>query len=99
MMTIDPSLQVNTTVSSIGSRVGYILVLGTICLVLLRYLDRLYGLIHNDLAALDIRTARIRGILQSRTQNRVNPFATPPPMPEAFNQDVESEEITGSEEE
>ena len=99
MMTIDPSLQVNTTVSSIGSSVGYILVLGTICLVLLRYLDRLYGLIHNDLAALDIRTARIRGILQSRTQNRVNPFATPPPMPEAFNQDVESEEITGSEEE
>ncbi|MEC7544844.1 MAG: hypothetical protein VYE51_05210, partial [Candidatus Thermoplasmatota archaeon] len=99
MMTIDPSLKVNTEVTSIGSSVGYILVLGTICLILLRYLDRLYGLLHNDLAALDIRTARIRGILQSRTQNRVNPFATPPPVPEAFNPDVESQEITGGEEE
>ena len=99
MMTIDPSLKVNTEVTSIGSSVGYILVLGTICLILLRYLDRLYGLLHNDLAALDIRTARIRGILQSRTQNRVNPFATPPPVPEAFNPDVESQETTGGEEE
>ncbi|MEC8721906.1 MAG: hypothetical protein VXX50_05700, partial [Candidatus Thermoplasmatota archaeon] len=99
MMTIDPSLKVNTEVTSIGSSLGYILVLGTICLILLRYLDRLYGLLHNDLAALDIRTARIRGILQSRTQNRVNPFATPPPVPEAFNPDVESKETTGGEEE
>ena len=73
--------------------------LGTICLVLLRYLDRLYGLLHNDLAALDIRTARIRGILQSRTQNRANPFAAPPPVPEAFNPDEESQDITGGEEE
>ncbi|MBA46028.1 MAG: hypothetical protein CMB31_05520 [Euryarchaeota archaeon] len=99
MMTIDPSLKVNTDVNSIGSSIGYVIILGTICLVLLRYLDRLYGLLHNDLAALDIRTARIRGILQSRTQNRVNPFATPPPMPEVFNQDVESADDTGGEEE
>ena len=98
-MTLDPSLKVTTGVSSIGSSVGYMEGLGTICLVILRYLDRLYGLLHNDLAALDIRTARIRGILQSRTQNRVNPFASPPPMPEAFNPDVESQENTGDEEE
>tara|TARA_B100000902_G_scaffold28834_1_gene34639 strand:+ start:1735 stop:6456 length:4722 start_codon:yes stop_codon:yes gene_type:complete len=99
MMTLDPSLKVNTDIFSLGSSVGYIAILGVICLGILRYLDRLYGLLHNDLAALDIRTARIRGILQSRTQNRVNPFATPPPMPEAFNQEVESGENVGGEEE
>ena len=99
MMTIDPSLKVDLSVLSISSSIGYILVVGIICFVILRYLDRLYGLLHNDLAALDIRTARIRGILQSRTQNRVNPFAAPPPMPEAFNQEMESEHIEGGEEE
>jgi len=99
MMTIDPSLKVNTDVSSIGSSVGYIVILGAICLIVISYLDRLYGLLHNDLAALDIRTARIRGILQSRTQNRANPFAIPPPKPEAFNQEVESADTAGGEEE
>ena len=99
MMTIDPSLKVELSVLSISSSLGYILVVGIICFVILRYLDRLYGLLHNDLAALDIRTARIRGILQSRTQNRVNPFAAPPPIPEAFNQEIQSEGNEGGEEE
>lgn len=99
MMTIDPSLKVELSVLSISSSLGYILVVGIICFVILRYLDRLYGLLHNDLAALDIRTARIRGILQSRTQNRVNPFAAPPPVPEAFNQEMQSEGNEGGEEE
>ena len=57
MMTIDPSLKVDLSVLSISSSIGYILVVGIICFVILRYLDRLYGLLHNDLAALDIRTA------------------------------------------
>ena len=99
MMTLDPSLKVDISAIGIGSSIGYILVVGIMCLVVLRYLDRLYGLLHNDLAALDIRTARIRGILQSRTQNRTNLFSTPPPMPEAFNQEMESDEIEGGEEE
>jgi hypothetical protein len=99
MMTLDPSLKVDISAIGIGSSIGYILVVGIMCLVVLRYLDRLYGLLHNDLAALDIRTARIRGILQSRTQNRTNLFSTPPPMPEDFNQEMESDEIEGGEEE
>ena len=99
MMTLDPSLKIDISIQNIGSSFGYILIVGTMCLVVLRYLDRLYGLLHNDLAALDIRTARIRGILQSRTQNRTNLFSTPPPMPEDFNQDMESDEIEEGEEE
>ena len=53
-------------------------------------LDRTYGVLHNQLAALDLRTQRIRGILESRSAARTS--APPPPSPEVFGDDGGEEE-------
>ena len=82
VMMIDPSLTVDMTALNLGSSVVYLVLISMMIILTITTLERTYGGLHNQLAALDLRTQRIRGILESRSIVRTS--APPPPSPEVF---------------
>ena len=90
VMMLDPSLTVDMTVLNLGSSLGYLILVSMMVIMAINMLDRTYGVLHNQLAALDLRTQRIRGILESRSAARTS--APPPPSPEVFGDDGGEEE-------
>ena len=90
VMMLDPSLTVDMTTLNLGSSLGYLILVSMMIIMAINMLDRTYGVLHNQLAALDLRTQRIRGILESRSAARTS--APPPPSPEVFGDDGGEEE-------
>ena len=89
VMMIDPSFTVDMTALNLGSSAVYLVLISMMIILTITTLERIYGGLHNQLAALDLRTQRIRGILESRSIVRTS--APPPPSPEVFT-DVGGEE-------
>ena len=90
VMMLDPSLTVDMTVLNIGSSLAYLVLISMMMIMAISMLERTYGVLHNQLAALDLRTQRIRGILESRSTTRTS--APPPPSPEVFSDNGGEEE-------